>query len=163
MAITWSELFLGKTNKGKTAKSTQLSLVLIGLHDFLPICSVSVFFDRIGSHISPPRAKKDSNIPSPGRTRSVKCPTPGLTKTVKSPPQALLSLQPPLPPPPRRPYIDRCINPQPVTWSNVDSSQTKWSVVNQSKVKAVPDARATIRSVSTSFFLPKFICQTWPL
>ena len=73
----------------KTAKSTQLSLVLIGLHDFLPICSVSVFFDRIGSQISPPRAKKDSNIPSPGRTRSVKCPTPGLTKTIKSPPHAL--------------------------------------------------------------------------
>ena len=85
------------------------------------------------------RANKDNQIPTP-------CPAP-----------------PPTPPPPRRLYIDRCINPQPVTWSNVDSSQTKWSVVNQSKVKAVPDARATIRSVSTSFFLPKFICQTWPL
>ena len=41
----------------------------------------------------PCRAKKDSNIPSPGRTRLVKCPTPGPTKTIKSPPQAL-------PPPP---------------------------------------------------------------
>ena len=47
------------------------------------------------------RAKKDSNIPSPGRTRLVKCPTPGLTKTIKSPPHAL--------PPPHRLYIDRCI------------------------------------------------------
>ena len=52
------------------------------------------------------RAKKDSNIPSPGRTRLVKCPTPGPTKTIKSPPHAL-------PPPPlpqtHRLYVDRCI------------------------------------------------------
>ena len=88
----------------KTVKSTQLSLVLVGLHDFhsFPdrtahawsvevgnICSVSVFFVRVGSQISPRRAKKDSNIPSPGRTRSVKCPTPGPTTTIKSPPHAL--------------------------------------------------------------------------
>ena len=59
-------------------------------------------FVRVGSQISPRRAKKDSNIPSPGRTTSVKCPTPGTTKTIKSPPHAL-------PPPPRRHYIDRCI------------------------------------------------------
>ena len=59
-------------------------------------------FVQVGSQISPRRAKKDSNIPSPGRTRSVKCPTPGTTKTIKSPPHAL-------PPPPRRHYIDRCI------------------------------------------------------
>ena len=65
------------------------------------VCSVSVFFVRVGSQISPRRAKKDSNIPSPGRTRSVKCPTPGTTKTIKSPPHAL--------PSPRRLYIDRCI------------------------------------------------------
>ena len=52
-------------------------------------CSVSVFFVRVGSQISPRRAKKDSNIPSPGRTRLVKCPTPGPTKTIKSPPHAL--------------------------------------------------------------------------
>ena len=38
---------------------------------------------------SPRRAKKDSNIPSPGRTSSVKCPTPGPTTTIKSPPHAL--------------------------------------------------------------------------
>ena len=91
-------------------KSTQLSLVLVGLHDFqiFPdrtahawsvevgnICSVSVFFVRVGSQISPRRAKKDSNIPFPGRTRSVKCPTPGPTKTMKSPPHAL---PPPSPP-----------------------------------------------------------------
>ena len=52
----------------------------------------------------PRRAKKHSNIPSPGRTRSVKYPTPGPTKTIKSPPHAL--------PPhrPRRLYIDRCIS-----------------------------------------------------
>ena len=47
-------------------------------------CSVSVFFVRVGSQISPRRAKKDSNIP-----RSVKCPTPGPTKRIKSPPHAL--------------------------------------------------------------------------
>ena len=55
------------------------------------------------SNPSPCRAKKDSNIPSPGRTRLVKCPTPGPTKTIKSPLHAL----PPLPP--LRLYIDRCI------------------------------------------------------
>jgi len=66
------------------------------------MCSVSVFFVRVGSQISPRRAKKDSNIPSAGRTRSVKCPTPGPTKAIKSPPHAL-------PPPPRRHNIDRCI------------------------------------------------------
>ena len=51
-------------------------------------------FVRVSSQISPRRAKKDSNIPSPGKTRSVKCPTPGPTKTIKFPPHA----QPPLPP-----------------------------------------------------------------
>ena len=55
--------------------------------------------------MSVPRpAKKDSNIPFPGRTRLVKCPTPGPTKTIKSPPHAL-----PPPPPPHRLYVDRCI------------------------------------------------------
>ena len=73
------------------------------------ICSVSVFFVRVGSQISPRRAKKDSDIPSSGRTRSLKCPTPGTTKTIKSPPHALPSPPPPPPPPPRRLYIDRCI------------------------------------------------------
>ena len=92
-------------------KSTQPSLVLIGLHDFLifsnrtahawsvkagNICSVSVSFVRVGSQISRRRAKKDSNIPSPGRTGSGKCPNPGPTKTNKSPPHAL-------PPPPHPP------------------------------------------------------------
>ena len=38
----------------------------------------------------PCRAKKDSNIPSPGRTRLVKCPTPGPTKTIKSHPMPCL-------------------------------------------------------------------------
>ena len=42
-----------------------------------------------GSQISPRRARKYSNIPSPGRTRSVRCPTPGPTKTIKSPPRLL--------------------------------------------------------------------------
>ena len=50
------------------------------------VCLVTLSFARVGSQISPRRAKKDSNIPSPGRTRSVKCPTPGPTKTIKSPP-----------------------------------------------------------------------------
>ena len=77
----------------KTVKCTPPSLVLIGLHDFLifsnrtahawsveagNICSVSVFFVQVGSQISPRRAKKDSNIPSPGRARSVKCHPPCL-------------------------------------------------------------------------------------
>ena len=53
------------------------------------ICSASVFFVWVGSKISSRRAKKNSNIPSPGRTRSVKCPTAGPTKTIKSPPYAL--------------------------------------------------------------------------
>ena len=80
-----------------------VSLVLAGLHDFQifpdhmahawsvevgSICLVSVFFVRVASQICPRRAKKDSNIPYPGRTRSVKCPTPGPTKTIKSPPHA---------------------------------------------------------------------------
>ena len=88
----------------KTVKSTQLLLVLVGLHDFqifldrtAHVWSVEVeknmfdlsFFVQVGSQISPRRAKKDSHIPSPGRTRSVKCPTPGPTKTIKSPPHAL--------------------------------------------------------------------------
>ena len=82
----------------KTVKPTQLSLVLVGLHDF------QIFPDRTahawsveGKHMfglslfcpspqSPRRAKKDSDIPSPGRTSSVKCPTPGPTTTIKSPP-----------------------------------------------------------------------------
>ena len=34
----------------------------------------SVFFVRVGNQISTRRAKKDSNVPSPGRTRSVKSP-----------------------------------------------------------------------------------------
>ena len=95
----------------ETVKSTHLSLVLVGLYDFkiFPdptahassveagnICSVTVSFVRVGSQISPRRAKKDLNIPSPGRTRSVKCPTPAPTKTIKSPPHAL-------PPPPPSP------------------------------------------------------------
>ena len=37
----------------------------------------------------PCRAKKDSNIPSPGKRRLVKCLTPCPTKTIKSPPHAL--------------------------------------------------------------------------
>ena len=103
----------------KTVKSTQLSLVLVGLYDFqiFPdrtahawslgvgnMCSVLVLFVRVGSQIPPRQAKKDSNIPSPGRTRSVKRPTRGSTKTIKSPPHALP------PPTPRRHNIDRCIN-----------------------------------------------------
>ena len=50
----------------------------------------------------PRRAKKDSNISSPGRARLVKFPTPGPRKTIKSPTHALS--------PPRRLYIDRCIS-----------------------------------------------------
>ena len=52
-------------------------------------------FVRVGSQMSPPRAKKDSNIPFLGRTRSVKCPPPGSTTTIKSPPHALSAPPPP--------------------------------------------------------------------
>ena len=112
--FNWSKT--RKTNEiwRQNSEITQPSLVLIGLHDFPKfsnhmahawsveagnICWVLVFFVWVGSQISPRRAKKDSNIPSPGRTRSVKCPTPGTTKTIKSPPCPLL----------RWLYIDRCI------------------------------------------------------
>ena len=103
----------------KTAKSTQLSLVLVGLHDF------QIFPDRTAhaggveiirkhmfglslfrpSRVFSYRAKKDSNIPSPGGTRSVKCPTPRPTKTFKSPPHVL-----PRPLLPLWHNIDRCIS-----------------------------------------------------
>ena len=39
------------------------------------------------------RAKKDSNIPSPGRTRLVKFSTPGPKKTIKSPLHALIKIK----------------------------------------------------------------------
>ena len=52
---------------------------------------------ELAGKISPRRANKDSNIPSPERTRSAKCPTLGLTKTVKSPPPYPASPPPPLP------------------------------------------------------------------
>ena len=67
--------------ENKTVKSTQPSLVLIDLHDFLifsnrtayawsveagNICSVSVFFVRVESQISPRWAKKDSKPPPLG-------------------------------------------------------------------------------------------------
>ena len=97
-------------------KSTQPSLALIGLHDFLifsnrmarawsveagNICSVSVFFVRVGSQISPRRAKKDSNIPSPGRKDQSNALPQG---------QQRQSNPHPMPcPPPLRLYIDRCI------------------------------------------------------
>ena len=53
------------------------------------ICSVTVSFVWVGSQISPRRARKYSDIPSPGRTRSVKCFTPGPSKTIISPPHVL--------------------------------------------------------------------------
>ena len=68
------------------------------------ICSVSVFFVRVGSQISPCRAKKDSDIPSPGRTRWVECPTQCHQRQSNPHPM-------PCPPPPaRRLYIDRRIS-----------------------------------------------------
>ena len=103
--------------------STHLWLLLVSFHDFqiFPDRTVAAWSVEEGKHLFglslfrpsrqsnihrtlPRRAKKDSNIPSPGRTRSVKYPTPGPTKTIKSPPHAL--------PPhrPRRLYIDRCIS-----------------------------------------------------
>ena len=64
------------------------------------ICSVTVSFVWVGSQISPRRARKYSDIPSPGRTRSVKCFTPGPSKTIKSPPHVL-----PAPAPLYRDYL----------------------------------------------------------
>ena len=88
----------------KTVKSTQPNDLLIFSNHTAQawsveagnICLVSVFFVRVGGQISLRRAKKDSNIPSPGRTRSVKYPTPGPTKTINSPPHALLAPWPAL-------------------------------------------------------------------
>ena len=96
------------------------SLVTDGLHDFqiFPdrtvrewsvgagnICSVSVFLIRgVGSQISPRRAKKDPNIPSPGRTRSVLALPLASGQQRQSNPHPM----PCLPPPPRH-DIDRCI------------------------------------------------------
>ena len=104
----------------KTVKSTQLSLVSVGgLHDFQMfldrtahawsmeggnICSVSVFFVRVGSQISPRRAKKDSNIPSPEENKISQMPYPRVNKDNQIPPHALS------PPPFRRHDIDRCIS-----------------------------------------------------
>ena len=54
----------------ETVKSTHLSLVLVGLYD---ICSVTVSFFRVGSQISPRRAKTEeqdqSNAPLQGQQR----------------------------------------------------------------------------------------------
>ena len=69
------------------------------------IYSVSVFFVRGGSQISPHRAKKDSNIPPPRENKISQMPYPGPTKTIKSSHHALV---PPFPLP-RLLYIDRCM------------------------------------------------------
>ena len=60
----------------KTVKSTQLSLVLVGLHDFQTPRSYGACVKRAsGRHMfglslfRPRRGKEDSNVPSPGRTR----------------------------------------------------------------------------------------------
>ena len=100
------------------------------------ICSVSVFFVRVDSQISPRLAKKDSNIPSPGRTRSVKCPNPGPTKTIKSPPHALPS---PPPTPTRRLYIDRCIK---LLLFNQFAPQVKSCSKWQSCQKVAPNSKS---------------------
>ena len=55
--------------------------------------SLSIFIPGVGSQISPRQAKKDPNIPSPGRTRSVKCPSPGPTKTIKSLPYPFMLIK----------------------------------------------------------------------
>ena len=93
----------------KTVKSTQLSLVLIGLHDFqiFPdrtahawsvevgnICSVSVFFVRVGSQISQLRAKKDQISPLVGEQDQSNALPQGQQRQSN---------------PPRRHNIDRCI------------------------------------------------------
>ena len=74
----------------QTVKTTQLSLVPIGLDDFQIFQTMrhmheawkqetyvqSQSFPSELAVISPRQVKKDSNIPCPGRTRSVKCPIP---------------------------------------------------------------------------------------
>ena len=79
-----------KRGSGETCVRSQ-SLSSESAVKSIPTCPTSV----------PRQAKKDSNIPSPGRTRLVKCPTPGPSKIIKSLPHAL-----PPPPLPRRLYID---------------------------------------------------------
>ena len=74
-----------KRGSGETCVRSQ-SLSSESAVKSIPTCPTSV----------PRQAKKDSNIPSPGRTRLVKCPIPGPTKIIKSLPHAL----PPPPPPP---------------------------------------------------------------
>ena len=84
-----------------TIKSTHLWLVLVGFHVRAQSLPSKSAVKSIPTSV-PCQAKKDSNIPFPGRTRLVKCPTSGPTKTIQSPPHAL-------PPPSRWLYIDRCI------------------------------------------------------
>ena len=112
-------------------KSTQPSLALNGLHDFLifsnrmarawsveagNICSVSVFIVRVGSQISPRRAKKDPNIPSPGRKDQSNALPQGQQR------QSNPHRMPCPPPPPLRLYIDRCIR----TWFILTRSKRNW-------------------------------------
>ena len=98
----------------KTVKSTQ---PLLGLHDFLifsnrtahassveagNICSVSLFFVRVVSQISPRRAKKIQISPPLGEQDQLNALPQGQQRQSNPHPM-------PCPPRPRRLYIDRCI------------------------------------------------------
>ena len=94
---------------GKTVKSTQLSLVLVGLHNFHLSRPYGACVKRgSGKHmfgLSLFRQSRQSNIstsgeerfkyPLPWENKISQVPWPGPTKTIKSPPHAL-----PSPPPP---------------------------------------------------------------
>ena len=102
----------------KTVKSTQPSLALIGLHDFLIFsnrmarawsveagntCSVSVFFVRVGSQNISTSGEERFKYPLPRENKISKIPYPRDNKDNQIPTLC------PAPPPPRWLYIDRCI------------------------------------------------------
>ena len=74
-------------------KSTQLSLVPVGLHDFLifPDRTAHAWSVEAGNMfgLSLFRPSRQSNISTSGRTISIKCRIPGQTKTIKSLPNAM--------------------------------------------------------------------------
>ena len=103
-----------KKFEDKTVNSSQLSLVLVGHHDFQIFNFRTIYGacvkcgsgnDMFGLSLLRPSWQTNISTsdedPFPWRTRSVKCPTLG---------QQRQSNPHPMPCPPRRLYIDRCIS-----------------------------------------------------